>query len=124
MPHFGVRLPNPAIWAAEAAKSYARANRFDKSVEILKSALVASPNLHYLLGLLYYYLDTSGNTAALSALSGKLEQQSQIIAWIFGKYLVAQRRQDQQGLCGMLKNSAAPQICFFNAHPRYSGSYY
>ena len=93
---FWRQASDPAIWAAEAAKSYARANRLDKSVEILKSALVASPNHHYLLGLLYYYLDTSGNTAALSALSGKLEQQSQIIALDFGKYLVAQRRQDQQ----------------------------
>lgn len=95
---FWRQASDPAIWAANAAKSYARAKRLDKSIEILKTALTASPNHHYLLGLLYYYLNISGDKAALANLSSKLEAQNQRLALDFGKYLVAVELNDQENI--------------------------
>lgn len=92
---FWRKATDPALWAAMAAKAYAKAGRVDSSIEILRKALVASPNHQYLLGLRYYYLEISGDTSAAAAFAKELEAKNEILALDFGKYLVAEAQNNQ-----------------------------
>lgn len=95
---FWRKATDPALWAAMAAKSYANAGRVDSSIAILQKALAASPNHHYLLGLLYYYLEISGDMSSATAFAKELEAKNELLALDFGKYLVAETQHNQAAL--------------------------